>query len=39
VQEDNRLEENVEPVTELAPKNTIEAEAEPWVDEDILRAE
>ncbi|OAP02500.1 hypothetical protein AXX17_AT3G33880 [Arabidopsis thaliana] len=36
VQEDNRVEEIVEPIEDIVPENTVEAETELWVDEDVL---
>ena len=36
MQEDNRVEEIVEPIEDIVPENTVEAETEPWVDKDIL---
>jgi len=36
VQEDNRVEEIIEPIEDIAPESIVKAETEPWVDEDIL---
>ena len=36
VQEDNRVEEIIEPIEDIAPENTVEAKTEPWVDEDVF---
>jgi len=36
VREENRVEENIEPIEDIVPENTVEAETKTWVDEDIL---